>query len=393
MNARFLFPYNPILAIICALFVTGTILLADSNPAENSYVNHQPRTFHQMREFITPDDPAIVQALTNALGGYNNASNGEHPEATVKFDKIREWGSTNIEYASDDTTYGIIDYWQLPTETLVLRTGDCEDYAILLVSLLRAHGVPDDQVYVAVGYDLNDNWHAYVIERYYNGVWRILNAESAKEDSLVESLDGQTYNIAYCFNDKIGFRGLPSYPADYVVPEINPTPTVSVPSYDWVRLHGVKTTGWFEGDINLINPSLDTVKQRMGKLWVPTYLPEGYSLAYTAVNGNWLVYLTYHKTNSIADLYLEIIPGGVDYRYPSGTVEEYMINNNKAYLVRGAWVRTVSGLTYVDTWLGYKSLNLFFKFDDWVIVLRGEWANSWTREELIKIAESLKAYP
>jgi hypothetical protein len=46
-----------------------------------------------------------------------------------------EWVRRNIEYVADPQ-----DYWQSANETLSLRTGDCEDYAILLASLIGEIG-------------------------------------------------------------------------------------------------------------------------------------------------------------------------------------------------------------------------------------------------------------
>ena len=46
----------------------------------------------------------------------------------------------NIKYNSDADIYGVEDYWATPVETLYLRTGDCEDKAVLTCSILLAMG-------------------------------------------------------------------------------------------------------------------------------------------------------------------------------------------------------------------------------------------------------------
>ncbi len=46
-----------------------------------------------------------------------------------------EWVAHNIAYARDPG-----DYWQSPSETLSLRTGDCEDFALLICSMVGALG-------------------------------------------------------------------------------------------------------------------------------------------------------------------------------------------------------------------------------------------------------------
>ncbi len=45
-----------------------------------------------------------------------------------------------IDYASDNDVHDRMEYWQLPSETLILGTGDCEDQTYLFVSLCRASG-------------------------------------------------------------------------------------------------------------------------------------------------------------------------------------------------------------------------------------------------------------
>lgn len=51
--------------------------------------------------------------------------------------EIAEWVKANITYNSDQNLHGERDYWQTPEETLVLRSGDCEDYAFLNQALLK----------------------------------------------------------------------------------------------------------------------------------------------------------------------------------------------------------------------------------------------------------------
>lgn len=43
-----------------------------------------------------------------------------------------------IWYNSDESIYGVYEYWATPLETLYLRTGDCEDQSILACSIMLA---------------------------------------------------------------------------------------------------------------------------------------------------------------------------------------------------------------------------------------------------------------
>ena len=111
-----------------------------------------PRVLPQAAQFyITPNDPLVKANLNEILRSYPLAA---------KWIAIRDWGSNNVRYVSDADVYGR-EYAQLPKETLQRRTGDCEDYAILLVSLLRAAGYPDDSVFVVLGRK-GDIYHGWV---------------------------------------------------------------------------------------------------------------------------------------------------------------------------------------------------------------------------------------
>ncbi len=161
-----------------------------------------------MKYYITPDDPEVKVALNDILSG-------EWRWAYNDFNALREWVSLHVSYKSDQNVHGVRDYWQLPSETLKLGTGDCEDFAILLCSLLRANEVPADQVYVAVGVSKDNTYHAYLVEKWYRGVWRVIEPEWGALSGLflMDWLTSVSYEGKYCFNDEYYFTGAPSLPA------------------------------------------------------------------------------------------------------------------------------------------------------------------------------------
>jgi predicted transglutaminase-like cysteine proteinase len=131
-------------------------------------------------------------------------------------DALREWVATNISYKDDRANFGVNDYWQFPVETLERGSGDCEDFAILLCALLRAYGVPPDQVYVAVGTPKGmKEYHAYLIERYSKGIWNMIEPQIDTVTSSVSftfldwALTNDYSSDLYCFNDQYYFRGFP----------------------------------------------------------------------------------------------------------------------------------------------------------------------------------------
>jgi predicted transglutaminase-like cysteine proteinase len=68
-----------------------------------------------------------------------------------------------VDYVEDNRNYGQSDYWATPVE-FFNRGGDCEDYAIAKYVSLRALGVPEDRMRIAIVQDLQkDIPHAVLI--------------------------------------------------------------------------------------------------------------------------------------------------------------------------------------------------------------------------------------
>jgi predicted transglutaminase-like cysteine proteinase len=72
-------------------------------------------------------------------------------------------------YVPDSKNYGMNDYWSTPVEFFA-RGGDCEDFAIAKYTALRALGVPEERLRVAIVQDLQKNVpHAILIVYTDNG--------------------------------------------------------------------------------------------------------------------------------------------------------------------------------------------------------------------------------
>lgn len=165
-----------------------------------------------MKQYITPNDPKVKAAVQDILSGYWRWAYDD-------FEALRQWVQAHVSYRSDMEVHGVSEYWQLPAETLELGTGDCEDFAILLCTLLRAYGVPADQVYVACGFPKGETrGHAYLFERYYKGIWRAIEPQvdvlsSALTFEFLDWASTSTYvsNLC-CFNDQNYLEGMPAPP-------------------------------------------------------------------------------------------------------------------------------------------------------------------------------------
>jgi len=91
--------------------------------------------------FITPDDPEIAAKVQEVTNGYSSKY------LWRDYGRLYMWIIRNIQYSLDSPTpllpeyiNGALewrgDFWRMPVETLRDETGDCEDTALLLASML-----------------------------------------------------------------------------------------------------------------------------------------------------------------------------------------------------------------------------------------------------------------
>lgn len=166
-----------------------------------------PMTESEFKSYVTPECPWVEGTLQGFLG------DSPYEPSQVGFDDIRDWVATNIDYMLDEQRWGE-DYWQTPEETLSYSSGDCEDFAVLLCSLLRAYGIAAERVYVALGVDdgSEEPGHAFLIEDWYHdGEWRRIESQAPAQLSSQRSWFGSTqpnfdsvldeYEITVAFND------------------------------------------------------------------------------------------------------------------------------------------------------------------------------------------------
>jgi hypothetical protein len=85
----------------------------------------QPQSPTEMKAFIRPTD--VKSSLKEE---YFSSNNDE--------DVLDSISSNYMTYYSDYEQFGYNEYWQTPTETLRSAKGDCEDWAITTLSLMRA---------------------------------------------------------------------------------------------------------------------------------------------------------------------------------------------------------------------------------------------------------------
>jgi transglutaminase-like putative cysteine protease len=94
-------------------------------------------------ELVYPEKPQRFIQPENSLI-QSTAAGLDDPEACYY------WVAQNIFYRPD-YSLGSPEAWLYPSQTIQLRKGDCEDFAILLCSLIRAKGIPHEEVKVVAG--------------------------------------------------------------------------------------------------------------------------------------------------------------------------------------------------------------------------------------------------
>jgi predicted transglutaminase-like cysteine proteinase len=157
-----------------------------------------PRAFSDNPErvmlFVTPREPSLVALKNEVL-----------KDAALKLKDwiaLRNWVGNNIQYKHDEDVYGVSEYWQFGKETVSLKTGDCEDFAILLCSLLRAAGYSPDDVYVVIGKNAQ-GYHAWVKINLEAVGWYNLEPQENGWATLVgDFITLSDYQALYQFNDQ-----------------------------------------------------------------------------------------------------------------------------------------------------------------------------------------------
>ena len=90
--------------------------------------------------------------VTGALASWAHAL-GKLP-VEQRIDAVNRYVNARVVFTDDARQYRKADVWQSASDTLRRRRGDCEDYAIAKLQLLRAAGIAPSDLYLVVVKDL-----------------------------------------------------------------------------------------------------------------------------------------------------------------------------------------------------------------------------------------------
>jgi len=125
--------------------------------------------------------------VSGAAAAYAKALRGRGELAQVE--AVNSYVNRSVRFVDDSRQYGREDFWSAASETLRRGRGDCEDYAIAKLQMLRAAGFADRDLYLVIAKDLvRRSDHALLVVRaggrllvLDNGTDRILDAEDASD--------------------------------------------------------------------------------------------------------------------------------------------------------------------------------------------------------------------
>jgi predicted transglutaminase-like cysteine proteinase len=75
-------------------------------------------------------------------------------DRSALIERANSWVNNRIEFTDDTDMHGRADRWSAAEETFRRGRGDCEDYALAKMQLLRALGFAEDEMYLVIVHDL-----------------------------------------------------------------------------------------------------------------------------------------------------------------------------------------------------------------------------------------------
>ena len=140
-----------------------------------------------------------------AAAAYASALRGK--DAFERLEAVNWYVNKRVRFTDDIRQYGRKDVWAAANETLNRGRGDCEDYAIAKLQMLRRAGIADKDLYLVVVKDLvrradhailvvRAAGHMYVLD---NGTDELLDTETVSDyrPVLTFAAAGPTWTHGY----------------------------------------------------------------------------------------------------------------------------------------------------------------------------------------------------
>ena len=105
-----------------------------------------------MRLASTPLDDQWQRVAHQPIGAEAATQVAEWREldTLARIDAVNRWVNRRVQFANDITAYGAEDRWSSTVETLRRGSGDCEDFAIAKLQMLRSAGLAERDLYLVI---------------------------------------------------------------------------------------------------------------------------------------------------------------------------------------------------------------------------------------------------
>jgi predicted transglutaminase-like cysteine proteinase len=143
-------------------------------------------------------------AVGGEAGNFATALRGQVERARIE--AVNGYVNARVAFVADSRQYGVADRWSAASDTLARGRGDCEDYALAKMAMLRRAGFADKDLYMVVLKDLVRRAdHAVLVVRSEgrflvldNGTNRLLDSASIDEyRPILTFTAGQRFTHGY----------------------------------------------------------------------------------------------------------------------------------------------------------------------------------------------------
>ena len=139
---------------------------------------------------------SIARSTVSGAAGAFAASLAERDES-ARLDAVNIYVNHRVQFVDDSRQYGVADRWSAAADTLARGRGDCEDYAIAKMAMLRRAGFAEHNLYLVILRDLVRRAdHAVLVVRS-EGHFRVLDNGT---DRVLDSNEIHDYRPILTFN-------------------------------------------------------------------------------------------------------------------------------------------------------------------------------------------------
>ena len=158
---------------ICATLLLGLIpAIAEARPLAGNAI--APAAFATVPLAVshTLYEARWSRVLHSGIGANTISSRASRLGGMERLRSVNTSANRAIVYRADLTNGQASDYWANAGQTLARGSGDCEDYAIAKMQLLRTAGVASSDMFMVIGKDLSlGSIHAMLLVRMGGTFW------------------------------------------------------------------------------------------------------------------------------------------------------------------------------------------------------------------------------